>query len=159
MPPGRPAGTSQHTLIQCRYLLVAFRLATQCMGPVQVDDGATDDAKEILSSMPALSLSSPWAWSCGRRCAPIGDWRCSHKFDPKPSPTHWNHFLRLWINTLEPWIEHHTPTLPHTEVKRLLHGLDQLDGPDGLLDHPRANQPGSPPPPPDTPLPSTQEVT
>ena len=129
------------------------------MGPVQVGDGAIDDAEEILSSMPALSLSSPLGlvmWSAVR-----AHWRlrCSHKFNPKPSPPHWNHFLRLWINTMEPWMEHPSPTLPHIEVKMLLHGLDQLDGPDGLLDHPRANQPGSPPPPPDTPLPSTQEVT
>ena len=29
----------------------------------------------------------------------------------------------------------------------LLHRLQQLDGPDGVLDHPRANQPGSRPPP------------
>ena len=43
-----------------------------------------------------------------------------------------------------------TPTLPHAEVKMLLHGVDQMDGPDGLLDHPRANQPGSAPPPPPT---------
>ena len=138
---------SQHTLLHYRYLPVAFRLAIQCMGPVRVDDGTTDDADEILSSMPALSLSSPLGlvmWS-----AVCANWRmrCSHKFDPRPNFPHWNHFLRLWINTLEPWMDHPTPTVPHTKVKMLLHGLGQLDGPDGLLDHSRANLLGSHPPP------------
>ena len=75
---------SQHALLHCRYLPVAFRLATQCMGPVRVDDGTTDHAEEILSSMPALSLSSPLdlvMWSAVRT-----NWRmrCLHKFGPIP---------------------------------------------------------------------------
>ena len=115
-------------------------------GACRVDDGTIDDVEDILSWMPALSLSSPLGlvmWSTVH-----ANWRmrCSHKFNPRPSPPHRNHFVRLWINTLEPWMDHSTPTLPHAEVKMLLHGLDQLDGPDGLLDHPRASQPGSPPP-------------
>ena len=139
--------TSQHALLHCRYLPVAYRLATQCMGPVPLDDGSIEDAGEILLSMPALSLSSPLGlvmWSA--MCA---NWRirCSHKFDPQPSPPHWSHFLRIWINTLEPWMDQPTPTLPHAEIKMLLHGLYQLGGSDGLLDHPQASQPGSRPPP------------
>ena len=116
------------------------------MGPVRLNVGSTEDVEDILSSMPALSLSSPLGlvmWSAVR-----AKWRmrCSHKFDPQPCPPHWNHFLRTWVNTLEPWMEHPTPTLPHFEIKMLLHGLGQLEGPDSLLDHPRANKPGSRPP-------------
>ena len=139
--------TIEHAAVLCRFLLVAFRLATQCMGPVQLDEGSTEDPEEMLLSMPTLSLSSPLGlvlWSPVR-----ASWclRCALKFDPQPQPPHWKHFLRLWMATLEPWLEHPTPTLPHSEVMMLLHGLQQLDGPDGVLDHPRANQPGSRPPP------------
>ena len=56
-------------------------------------------------------------------------------------------------------MEHPTPTLPHSEVQTPLHGakqptrreatwwLEQPCGPEGLLDHPRARCPESPPPP------------
>ena len=44
-------------------------------------------------------------------------------------------------------MEHPTPTLPHSEIKMLLHGLGQLDGPDGLLDHYGQTSEGHPPPP------------
>ena len=51
--------TTRHSLLHCCFLPIAFRLASQCMGPVQLDDGSMEDANEILSSMPSLSLSSP----------------------------------------------------------------------------------------------------
>ena len=99
--------------------------------------------------MPSLSLSSPLGlvmWSAVR-----ASWRlcCSAKFDPQLGPPNWKQFLRLLIDTLAPWLEHPTPTLPHSETKMLLHCLRQLNGLDGLMDHPRAQQP---PPPPDTTL-------
>ena len=46
--------------MHCRYLPVAFRLNVQCMRPVQLDEGSTEDAEDILSWMPSLSLSSPF---------------------------------------------------------------------------------------------------
>ena len=52
----------------------------------------------------------------------------------------------MWIARLEPWLEHPTPTLPHSKATMLLYGLKPLEGPEGLLDHPRAMNPDSRPP-------------
>ena len=130
--------TPQHALLHCLFLPVAFRLVCQCMGPVSLDAGSTDDPEEILHTMPSLSLSSLLGlvmWS-----AVHASWRlrCSANFDPQLGPPTWKHFLWLWIDTLVPWLEHPSPTLPHSEITTLLHGLCQLNGPDGLMDHPRA---------------------
>ena len=43
--------TTQHALLHCRFLPIAFRLVSQCMGPIQLDNGSTEDAEEILTSM------------------------------------------------------------------------------------------------------------
>ena len=74
-------------------------------------------------------------WSCARRRGPAG--ACAHpsSVTPQPNPPHGKHCFRLWIPTLEPWLEHPTPTLPYSETTMVIHGLKQLDGPDGLLDH------------------------
>ena len=103
---------------------------------------------KILLTMPSLSLSSPLGlvmWSAVR-----ASWRlrCSFKFDPRPHPPHWKHFLNMWIIGLEPWLEHPTRTLPHSETTMLLHGLKQLEGPEALLDHSRAMTPANPAVPP-----------
>ena len=110
------------------------------------DEGSTEDPDKIMLPMPSLSLSSPLGlvmWSATR-----ANWqlRCSRKFEPRHSPPHWNHFLNLWIAGLETWMEHPTPTLPHSEVQMLLHGVKQLSGPEGLLDYSRADA-WSPPAP------------
>ena len=100
-----------HALLHRLFLPVAFRLAGQCMGPVILEDGSTEDLKEILSTMTSLSLPSLLGlvmWSIVR-----ASWRlrCLAKFDPHPAspPSSWKHFLRLWADTLAPWLDH--PTL------------------------------------------------
>ena len=48
--------TLEHAVV---HSWVAFRLAAQCIGPVRLAEGSTEDPEEILLSMPSLSLSSP----------------------------------------------------------------------------------------------------
>ena len=110
--------TIEHAVVHCCFLRVAFRLATQCMGPVQLDEGSTEDPEEILLSMPSLSLSSPLGlvlWSAVRTSWRL---RCALKFDPQPQPPHWKHFLRLWMATLEPWSPGWNTPPPHDHTRK-----------------------------------------
>ena len=62
----------KHSSLHCKFLLAAFHITKQCVGPVQLDDEVVDDPEIILWDQPALFVSSPLGWCAGRQGEPIG---------------------------------------------------------------------------------------